>query len=150
MTEHKPNSPCKGCKEREVPRIKDDDCLVVVYTVPVSPDQAIVTIQFKDKSMLRTQIEPGKHLLMEQDGIFTLALFETPSSPIELSEILTCPRGKHRAHGSGGVWNSWPPGCESRECDVSCRDAGCDSVINICKRRFDSPPCSSVVACYAC
>lgn len=148
MTDEK--SPCESCGDDQAVRISDDECVAVLHTIPLSLDLALVTLQVKDKAMIANDKLPAGHTINEKNGIITIVMFETPSDPIDLSEVMvSTEKARHRARGDGGVWNPRAFRCDSRTCTVDCRNASCSSVISLCKRRFDSI-CSSLVVCIRC
>ena len=148
MTED--TSPCESCSEHEAMRITDDECVATLHTVPLSLDLALVTLQVKDSAMIAHDKLPAGHAINENDGIITIVMFETPSDPIDLAEVMVCDeKARHRASGDGGVWNPRAFRCDSRSCSVDCRNASCSSVMDRCNRRFDSI-CGSFIICVRC
>jgi len=144
------NSPCQSCGDDQAVRITDDECVATLHTIPLSLDLALVALQVKDKAMIVNDKLPAGHTVNEKDGIITIVMFETPSDPIDLSEVMVCTeKARHKAIGDGGVWNPRTFGCDSRTCSVDCGNASCSSIMGICKRRFDSV-CTSIIRCIRC
>jgi hypothetical protein len=146
------NRPGKGQNEvNEVERrIEDEEVVFIFRAIPLSVTLSCVVLQFKDRDLVAEKLA-SDHILIEEEGIFTLTLYESSSQPIDLSSIFSekALSGRHRAEGSGGVWSARRFRCVDKSCTIDCGGSSCNDVIARCRQRFDRI-CGQLIQCIRC